>query len=252
MTAGGSTPILETIGLCMRFGGLRALEGVNFVMNRGELRFLIGPNGAGKTTFFNVVTGKLKPTSGQVRFLGEPITHLRVHQVVERGVARTFQISSIFEGLRVRDNIMIAAQKRWESFNPLAGRADGGSGAKESAEEIIREVGLEERGSMLAGALSLGEKKRLELGMALALNPRLLLLDEPTSGLNNLETSEMARLVKKISGPLSILIIEHDIEFMKEIAEMVTVLHKGQILAEGPVSEIERSEKVRQVYLDAE
>jgi urea ABC transporter ATP-binding protein UrtD len=241
-------PVLETEGLTMRFGGLTALSRVNFRMDKGMLWFLIGPNGAGKTTFFNVVTGKLRPSEGKVRFMGEVITRMSIHEISRRGIGRTFQIPNLFGNLTVSSNIMIAAQKRTQSFNPFAGENRGID--RETTEMALKTVGLVEKRNTIAGSLSHGEKRKLELGIALALKPTLLLLDEPTAGLNDVETNEMAQLLKKISDEISLLVIEHDIEFMREIAEVITVFHKGSILAEGSLSEIEHDERVKRVYLE--
>jgi len=241
-------PILETERLTMRFGGLTALNRVNFRMNQGVLWFLIGPNGAGKTTFFNVVTGKLRPSEGKVRFMGEVITGMSIHEIARKGIGRTFQIPNLFGNLTVYANIMIAAQKRTRSFNPFSSESKGID--RETTEMALKTVGLIEKRNTIVGSLSHGEKRKLELGIALALNPKLLLLDEPTAGLNDVETKEMAQLLKQISGEISLLVIEHDIEFMREIAEVIMVFHKGTVLAEGSLAEIEQDERVKRVYLE--
>ncbi len=248
MTAAAGEAILETRDLTLHFGGIRAVNGVDFRMPPGELRCLIGPNGAGKTTFFNLLTGRLRPQRGSIRFQGEDITGRRPHQRVRLGMARTFQITNLFLRLPVFEHVRLAAQRQHETWNILARREDlpGVAGA---AAEALEWVGLAEKVSLPASALSHGERKKLELAMALASGPTLLLLDEPTAGLNDAETAEVARLLKGVSGRVSLLVIEHDIAFVRAIAERITVLNRGEVLAEGTVGEIEANPAVQEVYL---
>ncbi len=240
--------ILEARGLTLHFGGIRAVHEVDLRMPAGELRCLIGPNGAGKTTFFNLLTGRLRPQRGTIRFQGADITARRPHERARMGIARTFQITNLFLRLSVFEHARLAAQRRQETWNILA-RRDGLPGVAQRAAEALEWVGLAEKAAFSASALSHGERKKLELAMALASDPALLLLDEPTAGLNDAETAEVARLLKGIAGRLSLLVIEHDIAFVREIADRITVLNRGEILAEGTVAAIEADAAVREVYL---
>ena len=250
MTAAGAIRegLLEVSGLTLHFGGVRAVNGVNFRMPAGELRCLIGPNGAGKTTFFNLLTGRLRPQRGSIRFLGRDITARRPHERVRLGIARTFQITNLFVRLPVFEHARLAAQRRQETWNVLA-RRDDLPGVNQKAAEALEWVGLADKAALSASALSHGERKKLELAMALASDPTLLLLDEPTAGLNDAETAEVARLLRGIAGRLSLLVIEHDIAFVREIADRITVLNRGEVLAEGTVAAIEADAAVREVYL---
>jgi ABC-type branched-subunit amino acid transport system ATPase component len=240
--------LLEARGLTLHFGGVRAVHAVDFQMREGNLQCLIGPNGAGKTTFFNLLTGRLRPQAGTISFRGEDITVRRPHERVRLGIARTFQITNLFQRLPVFENVRLAAQRKRETWNILTRREDL-PGVNRRASEALEWVGLVDKGALPASALSHGERKKLELAMARAADPELLLLDEPTAGLNDAETAEVARLLKAASRHISLLVIEHDIAFVREIAERITVLNRGEILAEGTVGEIEANPVVRQVYL---
>jgi len=240
--------ILEARGLTLHFGGIRAVHAVDFRMWEGELRCLIGPNGAGKTTFFNLLTGRLRPQAGSIAFRGHDITARRPHERVRLGIARTFQITNLFQRLTVFENVRLAAQRRRETWNILRRRSDL-PGVEGKAMEVLEWVGLGGRAALPASALSHGERKKLELAVARAADPELLLLDEPTAGLNDAETAEVARLLKGVAGRVSLLVIEHDIAFVREIAERITVLNRGEILAEGTVGEIEANPQVQEVYL---
>ena len=248
MTTAVDGAILETRGLTLHFGGIRAVNAVDFRMPPGELRCLIGPNGAGKTTFFNLLTGRLRPQRGNIRLGGADITARRPHERVRLGMARTFQITNLFLRLPVFEHVRLAAQRPHETWNILARREDL-PGVAGVAGEALEWVGLAERASLPAAALSHGERKKLELAMALASGPTLLLLDEPTAGLNDVETAEVARLLKGLRGRVSLLVIEHDIAFVREIADRITVLNRGEVLAEGTVGTIEADSAVREVYL---
>jgi urea ABC transporter ATP-binding protein UrtD len=240
--------ILETKSLSKRFGGLAATNDLNFRVEPGELRCLVGPNGAGKTTLFNLITGKEKPTAGEIYFMGEPISHLAVHEITRTGIGRKFQVPNVYESLTVRDNVAVAVQHvlptpalfRQRVAASLGGRIDG----------VLGEVGLGDKRTMPAAHLSHGEKQWLEIGMVLASAPRLLLLDEPTAGMTTEETKKTVRLIRELSSrQLTILVIGHDMQFIRAIAHTVTVLHKGQIVAEGDIGAIETNRLVRDIYL---
>lgn len=241
--------ILETKGISINFGGLRAVDSVDFALNEGELRCIIGPNGAGKTTFFNLLTGRLKPTAGDVYFRGQTITSWPTHRRIRFGLSRTFQITNLYDRLSVFENVRLAAQRDHEPFHPLRPH-ESLPGIGTQVRALLELIGLWEKRTLPSGNLSHGEKRKLELGVALALKPVILLLDEPTAGLNNLETAEMARLVRNVSATTTMLVIEHDMEFVRELADRITVLNRGCVLAEGTVQEIELNQVVREVYLE--
>lgn len=247
--AAQNEPILATEDLSVNFGGLVAVNRVNFSMIEGELCCLIGPNGAGKTTFFNLVTGHLKPSGGRIKLMGKDITGLHVHDIICMGIARTFQITSLYDNLSVYETVRLAAQRKRESFNPFL-RAKDLEGVEEKAIDALLAVDLKDKMDFLCGELPHGEKRKIELAIALALEGKLLLLDEPTAGLNDAETAEMAALIKRISSAASILVIEHDMAFVRDIAHRITVLNRGEIIAEGTPQEVEKDDLVKAVYLE--
>ncbi len=245
---GGPAPILRTEGLTMRFGGLTALNSVNFAVPPGEIRAIIGPNGAGKSTFFNCVTGVLSPTGGRIIFDGEDITGLPPHRISQRAIARSYQITNILPGATVLENVRIAAQSRRHSWNLLRHHRAFGD-LIERGRAVLDAVGLREKEGELAANLSHGEQRHLEIGVALATEPKVLCLDEPTAGMSPAETLDTMTLIRRIAKDLTILIVEHDMQVVMELAERITVLHYGEIIAEGPPAEIQRSPRVLEVYL---
>lgn len=243
-----SGPLLQTEGLTKAFGGLRAVDSMDFSVRPGELRAVIGPNGAGKTTLFNLITGRLAPTRGKVFFKGGEITALPPHEICRRGVARTFQITSLFPNLTVSENIWTAVQAKRGHLHPLR-PARKMTHIRQRVEEVLRLLGLEEQGEVLAVNLSHGDQRLLEIGVALATTPELLLLDEPTAGMSLKETREMVGTIKGLAGALTIVIVEHDMGVVMELAQTITVLDLGRIIAEGPPEEIRRDRRVQEVYL---
>jgi ABC-type branched-subunit amino acid transport system ATPase component/ABC-type branched-subunit amino acid transport system permease subunit len=246
--ADGPGPIiLETKGLTRAFGGLVALDHVDFTIRAGEIRAVIGPNGAGKTTLFNVITGVLPPTGGQILFEGEDISGSPAHGISQKGIARTVQVTSIFPALTVRENVWLGAQSRgW--LHPLASR--GNMAAIEGqVEELIALVGLAAEADAEAAELSHGDQRLLEIALALSTRPRLLLLDEPTAGLSGKETRDMVRVVRELSARQTIVIVEHDMDVVMELADTITVLHMGKTLAEGPPQATRENRLVQEVYL---
>lgn len=240
--------ILETRNLTKRFGALVAVNNVDFRLAPGELRAVIGPNGAGKSTFFAMLMGALKPTSGEIRIGGHDVTNKMTHQISRRGVSLAYQITNVFPQLTVADNLRLSAQSRMMSFNPLRD-ATRRPPVEEAIETVLADIFLTAKRNELAANLSHGEQKYLEIGIALATNPRVLLLDEPTAGMSAEETHATADLIKALSRRLSVVLVEHDMEVVMRIADTITVLHQGSILAEGPPEAIRADKDVQQVYL---
>jgi len=243
-----SSPLLRTEGLSVRFGGLAALSNVNLAVRRGEIRAIIGPNGAGKSTFFNCVTGVLRPTSGRILFDGADITGLPPHQISRKAIARSYQITNILPGATVLENVRIAAQSRHHGWSLLRHHRSF-SDVLDGARAVLEAVGLREKEEELAANLSHGEQRNLEIGIALATEPRLLCLDEPTAGMSVAETHATVELIRRIAKDLTILIVEHDMEVVMGLARTITVLHYGEVLAEGTPAEIQANPRVQEVYL---
>jgi branched-chain amino acid transport system ATP-binding protein len=244
----GGAPILRTENLTMRFGGLTAVNGVSLAIDRGEIRAIIGPNGAGKSTFFNCLTGVLRPTSGRIYLNGEDVAGLPPHKISHKGMARSYQITNILPGATVLENVRIAAQSRHHSWSLLRHHRSFGDLIDRSL-AVLGSVGLRDKAGELAANLSHGEQRNLEIAIALATEPELLCLDEPTAGMSVTETLATAELVRQISKNLTILIVEHDMEVVMGLADRVTVLHYGAVLAEGTPAEIQANPRVQDVYL---
>jgi branched-chain amino acid transport system ATP-binding protein len=243
-----SVPILRTEDLTVRFGGLTALSQVNFELSREEIRAIIGPNGAGKSTFFNCLTGVLRPSSGRILFDGGEITGLSPDRISHRGIARSYQITNILPNATTLENVRIAAQSRRHGWSLLAHHR-AYRDILEKAHSVLAAVGLLSKADELAANLSHGEQRNLEVAIALATEPRLLCLDEPTAGMSAAETHDTMALVRSIAKNLTILIVEHDMQVVMELAQRITVLHYGEILAEGTPSEIQQNPRVLEVYL---
>jgi branched-chain amino acid transport system ATP-binding protein len=234
--------------LSVQFGGLAALSRVNFAVERGNTHAIIGPNGAGKSTFFNCLTGVLTPTGGRIIFNGEDITGLPSDKISQKGIARSYQITNILPNASVLENVRIAAQSRRHGWNMLAHHS-AFADINAKAQAALDAVGLLDLSDEFASNLSHGAQRNLEIGIALATEPQLLCLDEPTAGMSAAETRETMHLVKRIGENLTILIVEHDMEVVMELADRITVLHYGEILAEGTPEEIQRNPRVLEVYL---
>ena len=232
----------------MRFGGLVALNGVSFEVQRDEIRAIIGPNGAGKSTFFNCLTGVLRPTSGQILFNGEDITGLPPDRISRKGIARSYQITNILPNATTLENVRIAAQSRRHRWSLLTHHRAYGD-IIERAEAVLQAVGLRGQKDELAANLSHGEQRHLEIGIALATEPELLCLDEPTAGMSAAETHDTMALIRRIAPNLTILIVEHDMQVVMELAHRITVLHYGEVLAEGTPAEIRQNSRVLEAYL---
>jgi branched-chain amino acid transport system ATP-binding protein len=243
-----SAALLRTEGLSVRFGGLTALDDVNFEIPRGEIRAIIGPNGAGKSTFFNCLTGVLRPTSGRILFNGENIAGLPANRISQKGIARSYQITNILPNATTLENVRIAAQSRrhgWSMLTHHSAYLD----IIEKAKAVLEAVGLSAKAEELAANLSHGEQRNLEIGIALATEPQLLCLDEPTAGMSAAETHDTMALVRRIAKNLTILIVEHDMQVVMSLAQRITVLHYGEVLAEGTPAEIQQNLRVLEVYL---
>ena len=245
---GALDAILRTDGLTMRFGGLTAVGNVSLTVPRGEIRASIGPNGAGKSTFFNCVTGVLRPTSGRIVLNGEDVAGLPPHRISHKGLARSYQITNILPGATVLENVRIAAQSRHHGWSLLRHHRSYRD-LIDRARSVLEQVGLLDKETELAANLSHGEQRNLEIGIALATEPKLLCLDEPTAGMSAAETHDAIQLVRKIRKDLTILIVEHDMQVVMELAQRITVLHYGQVLAEGTPAEIQQNPRVLEVYL---
>jgi branched-chain amino acid transport system ATP-binding protein len=245
---GDTVAVLRTDGLTIRFGGLTALNNVNFEIRRGEIRAIIGPNGAGKSTFFNCLTGVLRPTSGRIAFNGKDITGLSPDQISQKGIARSYQITNIMPNATVLENVRIAAQSRRHAWSMFKHHRDFGD-IVDKAEAVLASVGLAAKAGELAANLSHGEQRNLEIGIALATEPQLLCLDEPTAGMSAAETHGTMELVRRIGKDLTILIVEHDMKVVMELADRITVLNYGAVLAEGTPAEIQENPRVLEVYL---
>jgi branched-chain amino acid transport system ATP-binding protein len=243
-----SSTILRTEGLTERFGGLTALNDVNFAVETGEIRAIIGPNGAGKSTFFNCLTGVLRPTAGRIIFAGEDIAGLPPDRISRRGIARSYQITNILPNATTLENVRIAAQSRRHGWSLLSHHRAYGD-IVERARAVLEAVGLKEKEDELAANLSHGEQRNLEIGIALATEPRLLCLDEPTAGMSVAETHATVELIRRIARDLTILIVEHDMEVVMGLARTITVLHYGEVIAEGTPAEIQANPRVQEVYL---
>ena len=233
-----AAPLLATSGLAKHFGGVAAVDGVDFALAEGELRCLIGPNGAGKSTFFKMLTGQLTPTAGRIVFAGTDITGRERHEVSRLGVGIKTQVPSVFDGLAVRENIRLAARRR-----------HGASEAARAVDEILEQIGLAAQADRLVGHLAHGQRQWVELGIVLATVPRLLLLDEPTAGMTRDEVARTASLIQGIRGRCAMIVVEHDMQFVRMIAETVTVFHQGRVLVEDSMEHVLRDRRVRDVYL---
>ena len=232
----------------MRFGGLAAVNNVSLSVPRGEIRAIIGPNGAGKSTFFNCLTGVLRPTGGRILLDGQDVAGLPPNRISRKGIARSYQITNILPGATVLENVRIAAQSRQHGWSLLSHHRAFGD-LIDRARSVLEAVALREKEGELAANLSHGEQRNLEIGIALATEPRLLCLDEPTAGMSVTETHATVDLIRRIARDLTILIVEHDMEVVMGLARTITVLHYGEVLAEGTPAEIQDNPRVQEVYL---
>jgi ABC-type branched-subunit amino acid transport system ATPase component len=238
--------VIEARELRRDFGGVRALDGVSLVIADGERRAIIGPNGAGKTTLFNILTGELEPTSGTVLLAGEEVTRRPPYELARRGLARMYQRNELFETLAARDNVLLALVAAHGPYRPLSSPT---AGERAAADELLARVGLADRAAVTARSLSHGERRQLELALALAQRPRALLLDEPTAGMSPAETARITELIASLDRALTIVIVEHDMDVVFRLADRITVLHEGRVLAEGTPDAVRGDRVVNEVYL---
>jgi branched-chain amino acid transport system ATP-binding protein len=247
--------VLSIENVTVHFGGLVAISDMNLTVCEGEIVGLIGPNGAGKTTAFNVLTGFLKPTDGEVRYRGTLLSGLKPHEIAGLGLVRTFQRTSIFQNNSVFENVLIGLHRRgratvWDTLLALPREKAAEREFADKAHEILRLVGLERRSAELAGALPYGEQRLLGISLALAAQPSMLLLDEPVSGMNASESAKVMKLVETIrTSGVTILLVEHDMPMVMQVSDRVVVLNYGRIIAEGPPASIQRNPDVIRAYL---
>jgi branched-chain amino acid transport system ATP-binding protein/urea transport system ATP-binding protein len=230
--------LIETIDLSKRFGGVTAIDGVSLQIKRGELRCLIGPNGAGKSTFFKMLTAQQKPTSGQILFAGTDITDWQAHRVSGAGVGIKNQVPDVFDNLTARENVWLAASYFRKTSRPKA-----------LVDDALESLGITALASRRVGELAHGQRQWVELAMVLARDPSVVLLDEPTAGMSDEETAKTAELILELNKSRTIVVVEHDMQFIRKIAKMVTVFHQGKVLAEDTMAKIQQNRMVRDVYL---
>jgi branched-chain amino acid transport system ATP-binding protein len=240
--------ILKTKNLSKDFGALRAVNDVTLGIESG-VHSIIGPNGAGKTTLFNLLTGFLKPTEGKIFYQGKEITHLAPYEISKGGMARSFQITSVFPELTVYENVRLAVQSRLKASYNFLVSFKSLKGVDEKTKNILSQLGLIELANLKAKNLSYGLQRSLDIGVSLATEPKVILLDEPTSGMDRKDTDQIIHLISDISRKMPVALIEHNIDIVLSISDMITVLYQGKILAEGTPSEIQGNDKVQEAYL---
>jgi urea transport system ATP-binding protein len=242
-----TTPLLEINDVSVSFDGFFALTDLSLSLYPGELRSVIGPNGAGKTTFLDVITGKVKPLKGTVKYLGDSLVGLSEHQISRRGIGRKFQTPRVFENLDVIRNLELAASPAKGPFALLSQAIP--PSARDNVHRLLDYVGLAPYARVQAGSLSHGQKQWLAIAMLVAQSPQVLLLDEPVAGLTDEETVRTAELIKSLAGDHTVLVIEHDMEFIRDLNAPVTVLHQGRVLTEGSLDDVQKDPRVIEVYL---
>jgi ABC-type uncharacterized transport system ATPase subunit len=231
-------PMLHTTGLTMRFGGVVAVNNVDFSLAPGELRCLIGPNGAGKSTFFKMLTGQLRPSAGSIVYRGHTISGARPHEIARLGVGIKTQTPSVFNGLPVRENLWLAARRNHNSHR-----------AHDLVDEALTRIAMTGRADQIVGQLSHGQRQWVEIGTVLAGEPDLILLDEPAAGMTHDEVGRTAEIIRDINRTKALIVVEHDMQFIRMISSMITVFHQGAVLVEAPTDQVLRDPRVRDVYL---
>lgn len=241
--------ILRAEKVSKSFSHLTVLSELSFDVREGELKSIIGPNGAGKTTLFNVISGRLFPDDGRILFHDRDVTHAQPHMLSRMGLARSFQINNFFPNLTAFENIGLAVQSRSKGRTSIWRNVPDARRVQDRTTEILEWIGLGEQAQTTAANLSYGDQRKLEIGLALGTDPRMLLLDEPTSGMSRFESRAMIELIRRLSEHLTILLIEHDIELVMSVSDSILVIHYGKKIAEGTPAEIEKNESVQSVYL---
>ena len=244
-----SMALLQTDRLSKLFGRMAAVKRLSLQVKKGDLTSIIGPNGAGKTTLFNLISGKLRPTEGSVIFKKDDITASPPNTIAQKGMARSFQITNIFPNLTVFENVRIAVQQRHKKRSAFYTRARSLSEINDVTDGILERIGLIEYKEQVASSLSYGDQRHLEIGITLAMEPDLLLLDEPTSGMSSLETRNTMYLIETLAESLTILMIEHKMDVVMSLSDIIIVMHYGQKIAEGTPKEVEQNPLVREAYL---
>ena len=251
--AGKSThPILELQGIYKDFEGLEVLFGIDLGIQQGERHAIIGPNGAGKSTIFNIITGKHLPSKGNIFFKGRDVTGTSPYRLNRHGLARSFQITNIFRTMTVFQNVRNAILSKNKIRYNLFSRLDRMKDINEQTASVLEQIGLSDRKDVVAGLLSYGQQRALEIGLTIATEPELILLDEPTAGMSTEETREAVKLIGRVSQGKTLVIVEHDMEVVFSLADRITVIYYGEVLASGPPGEIRQNQKVKDAYLGEE
>ena len=241
--------ILEAVGISKHFGGLMANNDVSFAVEEGKITSIIGPNGAGKTTLFNLLTGLYKPDAGKVLFEGQDISGWPIHRIVNLGIVRSFQVLNIFNEISPSENIRLAVQSRKKRGLNFFRSAAGFDDINQETNAVLDEIGLTAVKDLPTKTLSYGDKRVLEIGIAMASRPKLLLMDEPTSGLPTSETDRIKEFIKKISTRLTVVVIEHDMDIVLTVSDIIIVLHQGRVIAQGAPEDIKANDEVQEAYL---
>ncbi len=241
--------LLDVQNLSKSFGHLLVLTDLSFQIKEGQLKAIIGPNGAGKTTLFNVITGQFPPETGTIRFRGKNVTGAKPHVLSAMGLARSFQINNFFLNLTVEENVRLAVQSRLKHRTAILRNPLSSNSVKEKIEEVMEWIGISDLRNELSQNLSYGDQRKLEIALALGTDPALLMLDEPTSGMSRFESQAMIELVKELSRRVTVVVIEHDIDFVMAVSESIMVIHYGRKIAEGSPEEIAGNQEVQSVYL---
>ena len=245
-------PILELQGVYKDFDGLEVLFGINMGIQQGERHAVIGPNGAGKSTIFNIITGKYVPSKGKIFFKGQDVTGTSPYKLNRRGLARSFQITNIFRTMTVSQNVRNAILSKNKIRYNMFSRLDRMKDINEQTERVLEQIGLLDRKDVTAGLLSYGQQRALEIGLTIATEPELILLDEPTAGMSSEETREAVKLIGRVTQGKTLVIVEHDMEVVFSLADRITVIYYGEVLASGPPDEIRQNQKVKDAYLGEE
>jgi len=247
MNATAETPLLDVERVTVSFDGFRALDDLSFTLAAGTVQVLVGPNGAGKSTLLDTIIGRVRPTSGRVLFKGDDLAHVPEYAIVRRGICRKFQTPGVLDALSIEDNLRVAATRNRSAWHALTARASAAERAR--VDEVLEIIGLTDRRRSLASELAHGMKQWMEIGMVVASDADLLLLDEPAAGMTHQEAEATATLIRSLAGRHAVIVIDHDLDFVEQLAAPVSVLNQGRMLAHGSVAEIRQNPEVAAVYL---